>query len=274
MVERSVRGNGAARGLLAALRRSNAKADHRQLLVADDGAGGWVGVLPAGAGGRMAVAVGGGLARDAAASELKIAAWSTQDDRLPSAPPPPAALAVGSIDARFLTEGAIRAALVEAFAAAADGDEIRLSTPALSDRPVLQAALQAAARGVRLRVLLEPGAAPNRAVAEEIRHTLGPVEVRWLAAGAAGSSLAIVGHRRELTVNVGAADLTRPSLGDLNLSAAVELRLEAGAPAARRFSAAFEEQWSGASPATAPSDGDAPGYWRYRILQAAGLASY
>ena len=41
------------------------------------------------------------------AGELQIAAWSTDDDRLPAGPPMQGR-GVGSIDARFLTEGAHR----------------------------------------------------------------------------------------------------------------------------------------------------------------------
>jgi hypothetical protein len=260
-------------GLRASLRRSNFKADRRQLLVADDGSGGWVSVVPATADGRIAVAIAGGVARDIAASELRIAAWSTDDDRLPSAPPP-ASFGVGSIDARFLTEGAIRGALVDAFSAAADGDEIRLTTPALSDRPLVNAALGAAARGARVRLLLDPEALPNRTVADELRREGdGRIEVHWLPSGTPSASLAIVQHRRELWVNVGAADFTRLSLGDLNLSAAVEFRLQDRAPAARDFIDGFEAQWS-ASAANAPEAVAAPGYWTYRVMQAAGLAAY
>jgi hypothetical protein len=72
---------------------------------------------------------------------------------------------------------------------------------------------------------------------------------------------------------VGAADFTRLSLGDLNLSAAVEFRLQDRAPAARDFIDGFEAQWSAAR-SGAPEAPDAPGYWSYRLLQAAGLAAY
>ena len=75
---------------------------------------------------------------------------------------------MGAIDARFLTEGAIRAALVDAFAAAVAGDEIRLATPALGDRSLITAMLKAVARGARVRVLLDADAPPNPAVAGEL----------------------------------------------------------------------------------------------------------
>lgn len=261
-------------GVLASLRRSNFKADRRQILVADDGSGGWVGVVPAASGASLAVAIGGGIARDMAASELKIAGWSADDDRLPSAPPP-ASLGVGSIDARFLTEGAIRGVLVDALSTATDGDDVRLAARALSDRSVVTATLGAAARGARTRLLLDPAAPPNRAVAGEFRREApGRIELRWLHAGAPISSLAIVRHRRELWISLGSADFTRSSLDDLNLSAAVDFRLQDRAAAAHAFMDAFDAAWSAAAPDDSQTGDEAPGYWRYRIMQAAGLAVY
>jgi hypothetical protein len=260
-------------GLRAALRRSNDKADRRQILVADDGSGGWVGVAPAVPGSGIAVAISGGVARDMAASELKIAGWSTDDD-LPAAPPP-AGLDVGAIDARFLTEGAIRVALVDAFSAAREGDEIGVVTPCLSERSLVDAMLLAAARGVRVRVLLDADAPPNRTVADELQGGAARgIDVRWLPPQAMTSSLAIVRHRRDLRVNLGAADFTRLSLDDLNLSAAVDARLQDRTAAAHGFMDAFEVRWSAGLKEAPRDDGETVGYWRYRVLQAAGLAAY
>jgi hypothetical protein len=154
-------------GLRAALRALNHKADQRRVLVADDGAGGWVSVVPMAPDGDLAVEIKGGLARDIAASELEIAAWSSGDDRLP-APPRAVARGPGSVDARFLTEGAIRSAMLDALDAAATGDEIGLAAPRLSERRLIGALMSAAARGAHVRVLLDPGAAPNTAVAAEL----------------------------------------------------------------------------------------------------------
>ena len=261
-------------GLRASLRRSNFKADRRQILVADDGSGGWIGVAPAAAERGIAVAIAGGVARDMAASELKIAGWSTDDDRLPGIPLP-VSLGVGAIDARFLTEGAIRAALVDAFATAVGGDEIRLATPALSDRSLVTAMLEAVARGARARVLLDADVQPNPVVADElVRASSGGIEVRWLPPGVISSSLSIVRHRRELWVNLGAADFTRLGVDDFDLSAAVDFRLQDRAAAAQHFSDAFEARWSSGVRDAPQGGGDSWGYWRYRALQATGLAAY
>jgi hypothetical protein len=269
--------------LRSTLRRLTFKADDRQLLVADDGSGGWRSIVSGGAAGSTAGGTAGdvglelsdGLARDIAASELAIAAWSTDDDRLPPAPPAQGR-GLGSIDARFLTEGAIRTALVDAVAGAAAGDDISFAARVLSDRPLIDAALRAAERGARIQVLLDPARKPNRAVAGELSGARGQIEVRWFASGQPKehTALAIIRHRGELWVNLGAADFTRPSLDDFNLEAAVELRLPARAAASRAVLEIFSRQWSSATADARFADDSKAAYWRYRLLQAAGLAGF
>jgi hypothetical protein len=263
-------------GLRSLLRRLNFKADHRQLLVADDGSGGWRSLMTGTANGDVGLALGGGLARDIAVSELAIAAWSSGDDRLPTAPSA-AGRGLGSVDARLLTEGAIRGALLDALAAAGSGDQISLASTTMSGRALIGAALGAAARGARIQVLLDPEASPNRAVAGELaRDGAGRIEVRWFAANppATHTTQAIVRHRGELWVLLGAADFTRPSLDDFNLEAAVELRLPAQAAAASALAEHYRALWVSASALARYADDSQAAYWRYRFLEASGLAAF
>jgi hypothetical protein len=268
--------------LRAALRARNGKADERSLLVSDDGAGGWVTIVRAGVASSGATADGaaslaleltGGLAHDIAASELEIARWSSGDDRLPAAPRAEGR-GLGSIDARYLTEGAIRSALLEGLNMAANGDRVSLSTRALSDRRVIEAVLRAAHRGASLEVLLDPAAEPNAVVAAELaRAGDGHIEVRQHAGGAM-PAVAIVRHRGDLWASLGGADFTRPSLGDFNLEAAVELRLPASAAAARALDDWFSAAWTRGTSDTRVADESQTAYWRYRLAQAAALARY
>ena len=217
----------------------------------------------------------GGLARDIAASELEIAAWSSGDDRLP-APPRAVPRGPGSIDARFLTEGAIRGAMLDALSTATAGDEIGLVAPRLSERGLIAGLLSAAARGAHVRVLLDPEAAPDTAVAAELeRDGGGNLELRWLArAPRATASLAFVLRRGELWASAGAADFTRPSLDDVDLESAVELRLPARAAAAQALEDYFANRWSiGAAYAAYAVESEAD-YWRYRLKEAAAIAAF
>lgn len=260
--------------LLTWSRMRNCKADQRQLVAADDGSGGWVAALAPTAAG-LGVVLRGSLARAMIAGELQIAAWSTDDDRLPASPPMQGR-GVGAIDVRFLTEGAIAAALRDAMAAAGSSDEIDFAVDDLSERHVIEAALDAAARGAHVRVLLARNPMPNLSVAGELkRDGAGRVEVRWRAAQAgAHPKLLIVRHGGDFWLNLGSANFTRRNLGDLNLEAAVELRMPARAATARAAMDYFARTWAGAAVTADRTDASAADYWRYRFAEATGLSSF
>jgi hypothetical protein len=260
--------------LLTWSRMRNFKADQRQLVVADDGAGGWIAAL-APAGGATGLVLRGPLARAMIASELQIAAWSTDDDRLPARPSMDGR-GVGSIDARFLTEGAIAAALRDAMAAAGGRDEIDLAVDDLGERRVIEAVLDAAARGAHVRVLLARNSGANLSVAGELlQGGAGRVVVRWRTAEAGSHlKLLIVRHGGDCWLNLGSANFTRRNLNDLNLEAAVELRMPARAATARAVADYFAKTWAAAAVAADRADASAADYWRYRFAEATGLSSF
>lgn len=260
--------------LRSTLRNLNFKSDRRRLLVADDGAGGWGSIVASGSGTEsadtVALEVRGQLARAIAGSELQIAAWSTEDDRLPS-PPPLENRGVGSIDARFVTESGIRAALRDAIALAAGGDSIDIAVHEIGDRRIVDALLRAAARGARLQVLLDPKPPANQAVARELRMKGGRIDVRWRTTRPAGGRFVLIRHGNDVWLTVGSADLTRRSLDDLNLEAAIELRMPARAAIVRAAAGAFAASWSSAAAYAAHADESDGVYWRYRIEELTGL---
>jgi PLD-like domain len=255
-------------------RSQNFKSDERQILIADDGSGGWTAVIGA-ADAPAGEVLRGALARAMVTSELQVAAWSTDDDRLPAAPPM-GSRGVGSIDARFLTEGGIETALLDAIAAAGSGDKISIAVDTLSDRPFILAAMRAATRGARLQVLLARNQIPNQAVAGELRHEGdGHIEIRWDAAepGTTRPALLIVQHRGDLWLNVSSANFTRRNLDDLNLEAGVELRMPAATAPARAATEYFAEIWASAAESD-PTDESMLTYWRYRFEEFTGLSSF
>ncbi len=245
--------------LSSTLRNRNRKADQRQLLVADDGAGGWTSIVLSGAGNVAAANVGleirGHLARDIVVSEVRIAAWSTDDDRLPAAPPIESR-GVGTIDARFLTEGAIQGALRDAVAAAGSGDSIDVVVDAFDDRRMVDAMLLAAARGAHLQLLLAPASARTRTAAGElVRSHAGNIEVRWQRPAAAQARFALIRYRSDVWIALGSADFSRRGLDDLDLEAGIELRMPARAAAARTAIELFAREWSSAAAYATHADG-------------------
>jgi hypothetical protein len=261
-------------------RMLNFKADRRQLLVADDGSGGWSAIIaPGGAGAGLLLK--GSLARAMIASELHIARWSADEDRLP-APSQMDAGGLGSIDARFLSEGGLEAALLDAVRAAGRGDQISIAVGNLSHRPLIAAAIAAAWRGAQLRVLLSRNRMPNQVVADELlREGGGRIEVRWYPSEPAAQrpSLLTVRRRNDLWVNVCSANFTRRSLSDLDLEGGVELRMPPRAAPARAVSEYFDGLWSGAAANAGVANevaakATAFAYWRYRFAEATGLSSF
>jgi PLD-like domain len=278
--------------LRSSLRRLNLKADRRQLLVADDGAGGWTSIVisaaatsaasadaAAPAGRAVSAGVGleirGHLAAAIVASELQIAAWSTDDDRLPAVPPVDSR-GVGTIDARFLTEGAIQAALRDAIAIAGSGDSIKIAVQAFGDRQMVDAVVHAAARGARVQLLLDPGSPETQAAAGELlREEPGSIEVRWRAGNSrAAAGYAVIQHRNDVWFDLGSANFTRRDLDDLDLAADIELHMPARAGPARAVTDLFAKHWSNAAAYAAHADESKETYWRYRVAEATGLSVF
>jgi hypothetical protein len=267
--------------LRSSLRNLNLKADRRQLLVADDGAGGWTSIVMSAAstgatvGAGVGLEIRGHLAGAIVASELQIAAWSTDDDRLPAAPPADSR-GVGTIDARFFTEGAIQAALLDAIAAAGSGDSIKIAVQAFGARQIVDAVLRAAARGARVQLLLDPGSPETQAAAGELLHEQpGTIEVRWRAGKPrAEAGYAVIQHRSDVWFDVGSANFTRRGLDDLDLTADIELHMPARAGPARAASDLFAKHWSNAAAYAKHADESPETYWRYRVGEATGLAVF
>ncbi|MEP6545934.1 MAG: hypothetical protein ABJD53_00585 [Gammaproteobacteria bacterium] len=256
-------------------RKQNFKANQRQLLVSDDGSGGWSAIVaPTGA--TAGLLLKGSLARAMIASELQIAKWSTDDDRLPAAAHVDGG-GLGSIDARFLTEGGIETGLLDAVAAAGRDDQINIAVGDMSHRPLIAAAIAAVWRGAHLRVLLSRNHLPNRSVADELlRDGGGRIEVRWSAdePDAPRLSLLAVRHRNDLWLNLSSANFTRRNLDDLNLEAGVDLRMPLRAAPARAVLEYVDEIWSAADSNPGIADQGAIAYWRYRFAEATGLSSF
>lgn len=285
---------------------ANFKANHRKLIVANR-SDGQLTALVASANphdassshSNVALRFSGEQALRMIDSELAIAHFSGWPGNILASSPPtanPAAHidAQDSVQLSFITEEAIRRNLLSAIDATRNGDAVRIATFYLSDRKIVAALLAAADRGVTVRLILDPNqdafgrqkdGVPNRPVANELVTQSGQrIEVRWYRTHGEQfhTKLALITHGDRLRASLGSANLTRRNIGNYNLEANVALEASTSAALAQEMLGYFDRLWSneGAPGAeyTAPygayQDTDRGRYWRYRLMEAAGLSTF
>lgn len=286
------------------LRLLHFKANHRKLIVCDDGEGGWTCIVASAnphdassAHSNVALQVNGALARDVLEGELAVARWSGWSgwpdavrDGLLAGPtasaPPDAAIAV-----RYVTEYEIERDLLEALRAAGPGDDVALAMFYLSDRDVVRALLAASDRGARVRLVLDPNkdafgrqkdGVPNRQVADElVRRSAGAIQVRWYRTSGEQfhTKLVLVRTAAHTYATLGSANLTRRNLEDYNLEANIAVRAPATTALAASLWHTFDELWSSdpsspTSPFEAYEDRSRLRRLRYFVMENTGLSTF
>ncbi|WNK19790.1 phospholipase D-like domain-containing protein [Halomonas piscis] len=294
------------------LAMANFRANHRKTLVVDQGDG-WAGLVtsanPHDASSRhdnVALRFEGPAALDLLASERLLAGWSGSG-KAPDARAWPAASAKtarqraetapeGTEGARLrlLTEAAIRDAALGRIRQAGSGDRLDIAMFYLAHRATVEALKAASARGVVVRVLLDPNreafgikksGIPNRPVAAELAGA--GAEVRWCITRGEQCHTKLLLHRQaadaspvKATMILGSANLTRRNLDNLNLETSVSLAGNDATPAIARAAELFERQWlSPASRRTSVALAEDAAVspwkrWRYRLMEATGLSSF
>jgi phosphatidylserine/phosphatidylglycerophosphate/cardiolipin synthase-like enzyme len=281
----------------------NFKADHRKVIIGDDGKGGITGIVtsanPHDASSlhsNVALKVSGAALAPLLASELALAEqagwrpiWGVPDLPPVAASPPESTARV-----QVLTESEIRSAIVRNFAGARVGDSIDIAMFYLSDRDVIQALLAAARRGVAVRVLLDPNkdafgrtknGIPNRSVATELAAASdGAIKVRWVRTHGEQfhSKLVAMRSATEFWFTLGSANLTRRNLEDFNLEANIAASVPLNAEIAAQITAWFDSLWTNRGPPEleytaefgAYADPSQGSYWLYRIMEATGLSTF
>jgi hypothetical protein len=265
-------------------RGARVKANHRRVLLADDGLGGLTGIVgsaqphdASSAHSNVALRLSGAALEPLVASELAIARFSGWDGSIvrggSTAVPmtragavnvsPPTLQGVsesGVLAARVITEGAIRDAIVARLEAAARGDAVYIAMFEIAERDLIEALLDASARGVAVQLILDPNGEafgrprtgiPNRPAAGElVSGSGGAIKVRWYRTHGEQfhSKLVIVRGSDRLWLTAGAADLTRRDVQDYNLAAnvAIEASLETGLSA--QVLDYFESLWGNRAP--------------------------
>src|SRR5690606_3055708 len=173
-------------------------ANHRKLIVADRSDHSLVALVSSAnphdassAHSNVAIRFTGALAEEIVASEMEIARFSGWRGHIYAASLESTSTLSPdeAVQLRFLSEEAIRDHLLEQIRASRNGDAISIATFYLSDRAIIDALLEAAARNVAIRLILDPNrdafgrqkdGVPNRPVANElVEQSGGKIEVRW-----------------------------------------------------------------------------------------------
>lgn len=292
-------------GLRSWLALLNFKANHRKVIIADAPRRAGPGREPAAlvmsanphdgssAHGNVAFTVRGAIAEDLLRSEaavLKMSGYASPPElpdplRSDTAEPGPA-----TAQMRVLTEGAIRRALLDAFAVTGEGDRIDLALFYLSDRKIIAALKSAAARGAHIRLLLDQNrdafgyakdGVPNKPVAAELTAAHPNITVRWYdTRGEQFHAKAVLVHRADRSLLLaGSANLTRRNLADLNLETNLALEAPGDFPALITAQDWFDGLWHNRTgPCTLPyADGADDALlrrWKYRVQEATGLGTF
>ncbi|MBV8782670.1 MAG: phospholipase [Gammaproteobacteria bacterium] len=289
-------------GALAA-QQLRLKADHRKLLLADDGRDGLLGIVSSAnmddaqsGWSNLAARVRGPVLAPLLAAELTLAQRSGW--RGPVAPFVASAIAEcsgeGPLALQVLTEGAIGAALGRELEATVAGDAIDIAAYALAERATIEALLAAARRGVRVRLILDPQedarsttatGLPNQPVASAlVARSGGAIQVRWYRTHGEHfhGALALVSGPQRAWLMLGSANFTRRSLGDYDLEADVAVRMERSEPLAQQALGYFDALWSNRAALgieytadfAAFADPSQSDYWLGRVLEGVGVSAF
>jgi len=283
----------------------NFKANHRELIIGDDGQGKLVGIVgsadpydASSASSNVAARIVGPALEPLLASELAVARFSGWNGHFlwPTAAlqPDPALPAAEAARVQVLTEGAIGTALLAHVRSAAPGDSIDIAMFCLADRPLIMALLDAARRGVHLRLILDPGkdgigkhrsGLPNQPVASElVSASDGAIHVRWYRTHGEQfhTKLVMIRGPARMWLLTGSADLTRHAIEDYDLEADVAIEVGRDTPLAQQGLEYFTTLWENHAVPGIEYTADFPQYaepgqaryWLYRFLEGTGWASF
>ncbi|MDZ4198912.1 MAG: phospholipase D-like domain-containing protein, partial [Kiritimatiellia bacterium] len=161
--------------------------------------------------------------------------------------------------AQWLTEDAVRRAILRQLAASVEGDEIVILMFYLSDRGVIREIVRAAESGANIRVILDVNrdafgrekiGIPNRPVAGELeaagRRLGGRIQVRWAETHGEQFHIKAMAirnsSRSRQALLAGSANWTRRNLRNLNLEA--NLLLENSPDVVQKTFETFDRLWN------------------------------
>ena len=294
-------------------RLANFKANHRKVIIADDGEERLTGVVASAnphdassAHSNVATRVTGPVLLTLLQSELSIARFSGWRGSLnlpsslssgPVASPgnDAADIAAGRVArVKVITEAGILKSLLEQIASAGKGDNIDIAMFYLSSRAIIEALLEASRRGAAIRLILDPNkdafghqksGIPNTSVASELVSTSdGKIRVRWYRTHGEQfhTKLVMIYGGPRLWLTLGSANLTRRNLDDYNLEANLAIEVGRSSGLATQLLDYFETLWSNRAALGIEYTADfavyaepaQSQYWLYRLMEVTGLSTF
>jgi hypothetical protein len=271
----------------------NYKANHRKVLVADDGDD-LVGIVSSanpqdasGANSNVAIRFTGPAAEDLLASENAVLHLSGEK---PVEPPVTAREQLSGVTVQILTERAVKTEVLRITDETQPGDRIDLAMFFLSDRDVIAALIGARRRGVSIRVLLDPNkdsfghrkyGIPNRPVAAEL--VKAGIDVCW------GDTHGEQCHAKMMLVEttsgqglllLGSANMTRRNLDNFNLETSALVRASSDSEVLAGARRHFDLLWNNtderifSAPYEDYRNESVVRKWLYRFMEASGWSTF
>lgn len=272
----------------------NFKANHRKVLVVDS-IDGWKALISSAnphdgssEHSNVAMIVHGKLATEVLKTEQVVAKMSQADvpmvimgDVKPTEP---------VVDTQLLTEGAIHEAILDSINHLKANEQLDLFMFYLSERKIINAIKDAHARGVKVRILLDPNkdafgrqknGMPNRQVAKELDQN--GIPVRWCnTQGEQCHSKLLVLTQLDgaKQVILGSANYTARNLKNYNLETNILVSGDAAYPALSEAQQYFDRAWNNTNQQLISveyakyQDDSTFKYWLYRFLEWSGLSTF
>lgn len=253
-------------GIHAYLTMLNFKANHRKVIAADylrsDGSRGMSILLTSAnphdgssAHTNTALRVDRGMWRDVIESEKAVVIFSGHTFTPPTSITD-SEVSNANLGAQLLTEKSIKVAILHELKELNAGDSFDMAMFYFSDRDIVDALKEADARGVHIRLILDPnkdafgrqkGGVPNRQVAHELlSHSKGNTSIRWCDThGEQCHTKLLIFKKGDARVVVqGSANLTRRNIDNFNLEADVLVRGLTTEPLFAEIESFFEMEWN------------------------------
>ncbi len=250
-------------GIRSWLSLLNFKANHRKILVTDDGNGHW-GVIVGSLNAHDGSSRHSNLAMEITSTELARQVWASEaavitmsGGRVPPSPLPeiqPTAVNPGC-SVNLLTEGAIRDAILDELKLAGKGFSVDAAFFYLSHQSIRRGLIEAAERGAEIRLILDPSkdafgrtksGVPNRQAALDLMtQGRGRTTVRWYHTHGEQfhPKMIVIRNAAESTIIMGSANMTRRNLDDLNLETDVRLSCPVGSAPDADLQQWFDHLW-------------------------------